>query len=43
VRLEDPSTAICADISCDGNNHQFPTKIQALVDDLRSVPPNTQR
>jgi len=43
ARLGDPSTAIGADISCDGNNRQFPTKIQALVDDLRSVPPDTQR
>ena len=43
IQLEQPIIATTAGISCDGHNLPFPIKIRALLDDLKTVPPNTQR
>ncbi|KAI0521715.1 hypothetical protein F5B22DRAFT_595968 [Xylaria bambusicola] len=42
VHLGNSTTAISASIPYDRHSRQFPTKIRALVDDLRKVSPNTQ-
>ncbi|KAF2962653.1 hypothetical protein GQX73_g10920 [Xylaria multiplex] len=42
VNLGDPATTTNTSISYGEHGRQFPTKIRALVDDLRKVPPNTQ-
>ncbi|KAI0537718.1 hypothetical protein GGR58DRAFT_527015 [Xylaria digitata] len=42
VNLGDPTTPTNTNILYGGHDRRFPTKIRALVDDLRKVPPDTQ-